>query len=460
MKQSAQEKKSTMNFHGPVLLRARFGAALAIYGAVLLSLVPVRPFWLDEVIQLTATWNTTPGELLEQAAQNAGGAPLGYLFQHWILSILGFGFLGARLPSVLLGVGSLGLLVVLGSRLRLRWPGIAAAMWVLTPLMLRYALEGRPYMQGMFFALLSVVLQLELRKSPTIAWATAVSVSLAAALYSQPYALFAPFGFAVASVLQQRNRRYFALTLGAYAIAVLTFLPWLLAAERYWGQAIAMNGGAFVFEPSLVLLIARELAGDGYLASIPLLVLASYCLGQPASRTAATPLAAAVFSSILLALIADALFNYFFAIRQLMYLIPFLVMLSADGAAALWRRNRGVVMTLLLVFTVGSMGKNVGYLRDRNEDWQRLSEVIRGNTDAGCVLLDDSRYEPYYALFVPEINKRICSSALAGRVILPVHTYSNIAAVNAARSRLVASGFRQARREGVGFGTAEIYERP
>lgn len=70
--------------------QVRLGAALFVfYVAMLLMLIECRPLWLDEVIQLEGTSAGGWQGLVRHVLQNAGGAPLGYLGQQWLISIAG-----------------------------------------------------------------------------------------------------------------------------------------------------------------------------------------------------------------------------------------------------------------------------------------------------------------------------------------------------------------------------------
>ena len=78
--------------------------ACAAYAAVLWWLMRLLPFWLDEVTQLAGTTQPTFGAFLAYHRYNAGGVPLGYLLQFWLISAFGLGFVTARLPSALASI--------------------------------------------------------------------------------------------------------------------------------------------------------------------------------------------------------------------------------------------------------------------------------------------------------------------------------------------------------------------
>lgn len=432
---------------------------IAVYIIVLASLLPLRPLWLDEVIQLTGTVGQDWSSLLQQVGQNAGGAPLGYLPQFLLAPILGAGKWTARLPSSVAALGCALLLYFIGQRLALRWPILAVIFWIICPLTLRYSLEGRPYMQGVFCALLATWIQLRLIEAPRLTWALALGASLACALYSQPYAIFAPFGFSLFVCLRQRNQRLLALTIAAYAVAGLAFLPWVLTSVLQWKQTIAAQQGGFQLTPSLLLLILRELAGGGYFASLPILILTAIGLflrhadPSPWSRPA---LLSAIGAGILLALAADQRFNYFFAIRQVIYILPVLLLLAADAAGSLWTRQRHAFLALIAIFVFASLAKNYSYFTDTREDWVRLSDALVRSAGSGCVLATSHQELANYQVFRPEIAGLACPAEWPSRVVLPVTPY-NQSEANRLRQSLQKSRTKVEPSIAAGFAHIDIF---
>jgi hypothetical protein len=56
-----------------------------------LPLAPVRPLWLDEILQLMDTRQPAAARLMARLPyQDPGSAPLGYLGQHAALKIVGY----------------------------------------------------------------------------------------------------------------------------------------------------------------------------------------------------------------------------------------------------------------------------------------------------------------------------------------------------------------------------------
>ena len=466
----AVERSEGRSRHGRLLAKvATPGGALVCVGAylvLLLLLISTKPLWLDELIQLQATSGTSFRQLLQHVIQNAGGAPLGYVVQHWFLSVLGTNSASARLPSVLAGAGSLGIFLLMHRRLALRGCILATGLWIICPMTFRYSLEGRPYMQAMLLAMLAVLAQVRLRETCKASWAILLAACLIATVYSQPYAVFGILGFAACDTWQHRDLKYLTLTCGAYALAGVAFLPWLLTAQAGWVGSISHTHGGFQWNLPLAAVLFRECVGDGYFAAVPTALLGVYGAHVCIRRTRhdpRTPLVAAIVSSIVFALLADARFNYFFAIRQVFYMVPFLLLLVAEGAATLWeRRHRSLTIVLVMAFAVASVTKNYHHLADHNEDWDRLSGALIKGVDGGCILLPGGESEviaAIYGSFRPEISGRLCTSWLAARVIMPVHSYTDPAGALLTADELSARGMVRVSAERIGFARVETFER-
>ncbi len=420
---------------------------LVLYGC----LVAVRPLWLDEVIQLSVTTQTEWRDVFAQVKQNPGGVPLGYAAQRSVISIAGPGTIAARLPSLMAGLGSLVVLLLIAKELGVRGSAIAALLWMVCPLSLRYALEGRPYMLGLLFASVAVFAQIRLAKTANPGWAGVLALSLTAAVYSQPYALLAPVGFSIASAWQKRDPRHAVLTFGAYALAALAFLPWFVEARAPGADAVVRIRSGFEWGPSLRVLL-RESFGDGYLAAIPVLLLA-LC----GARREKIPLVAAVAAGMGGARAADALADYFFAIRQAIYVLPALLLLACDAAVRLWERQRVAAAVAVALIAGASVGKDVRYFADRSEDWDRLAEALA--SESGCILIAGEEPAALYEVFRPEIGRRLCGAGLADRVIMPVHRYTTASAEQRQAQKLLHAGLRAAGSQRVGFARIELFVR-
>ena len=115
----------------------------AVFFCCAIALSGVLPLWLDEIIQLRQTRNTTPAAV-DGIFAAAGAAPLGYLTQQAVLRATGYSVRWARFPSTVFMAGTVFLVAMIGGEL-------AAVLFALFPLTLRYACESRVYSEALFF---------------------------------------------------------------------------------------------------------------------------------------------------------------------------------------------------------------------------------------------------------------------------------------------------------------------
>src|SRR3984893_13578012 len=169
------------------LLRSR-GALfffLGLYAATLILLVPVKPLWVDEIIDLggVRSFSDVPG-VLAFVPGNAGGVPLGYLVDFAIILWFGYSVFAVRLPSVLFTILACAGVYILARQASLRVPLLAAILYAVSPLTMRYALEAPPSAQAACWSVFSTVVFLSLIRRPPPAKGAAYFVLFAAGLYT------------------------------------------------------------------------------------------------------------------------------------------------------------------------------------------------------------------------------------------------------------------------------------
>lgn len=207
--------------------------------AVAASLAPLKPLWLDEILQLMESRQPSAIQMISELPQTAGAVPLGYLVQQAGLRITGYSAARARLTPVLFASASSYLVVLVAAGLGLRRPWIAGVVFLAFPLTLRYATESRVYSQALFFTVLATHLHLELAIRPTSKLAAACSLALIAAIYTYPYAGCIGLALVLWSTLNhQKGSLPSAIAL---LVAGLAFLPWFLWAKGGWAAALSQS---------------------------------------------------------------------------------------------------------------------------------------------------------------------------------------------------------------------------
>jgi mannosyltransferase len=207
---------------------APLGAILVAAAAIRLAGLDRDSLWADEgaslyFAQSASTWfiDTNP--------------PLYYVFLHFWVGLVGAesDFL-LRVPSVLFGVGSIGLAYVLAEWLAGRKAAIwAGCLLAASSLHIWYAQEARAYSLFTFLAVASMfgfVALIENAGPRTAVWYVLPSSLL---MYAHPYGPFliaSQWVFVAASALARRLSRAFGLWwLAAQAVVLVTFTPWIVS---------------------------------------------------------------------------------------------------------------------------------------------------------------------------------------------------------------------------------------
>ena len=350
-------------------------AFLALYSICLLSLLPRLSLWLDEILDLIGVRFYDLPRLIEYVPKNSGGVPLGYLIQVVSVRALGFSSFSGRLPSAIFSVlGAIGI-GLLAKRLGLRWPALALAVFCLFPLQFRYALEARPYSQALAISIWTTLAFLRLREEPIWPRSLLYWASITAGLYTQPYSVFvaiAHFAWVILLPENATKKRLLATAGAALFLAALAFLPWYSYAHQFWRESIETSGFRSTINFKTPLLILRELIGAGYPGA--LLVLAGACAGLARHGRERLFWILQLACPVFLALLADWMFGYFLAMRQMIFLLAPLAILFASGLevlAARWRMPATVYGCLSIAILV--YGDVHFFARPRATDGKQLA---------------------------------------------------------------------------------------
>jgi len=237
---------------------------LGVYATLVVSLLGLLPFWLDEVLQLAGTHpGATSADVIRYVPQNPGGVPLGYLVQHWVLDIGGLSRWTARLTAAVFGVATCAAVGALAAWLGMRMAWVAVLLFATLPLILRYSTEGRPYSFALFLSVAATLafIRFAREQSPAASFVTYL-ILLVAGLYTQPFTILVGAGHGLWAIWERRWRLALA-TGAAVSVAALSFVPWLLYARGAWRSTIAANQFQFVWTARTPLMILREFSGAG-----------------------------------------------------------------------------------------------------------------------------------------------------------------------------------------------------
>jgi len=392
------------------------------YAGVLFSILPRLSLWLDEIRDLMGVRSDGLAAVIEYAArQTAAGVPLGYIAQYLVVQTFGLSALTGRLSSAVCSVAACLGLALLGKRLKIRHPFFPLMIFATFPLQLRYAMEARPYSQALCLSIWCTVAFFALLGRPGLTRAAVYALSIAAGLYSQPYSVFVPFAHACwilsARGIAQR-RRVLWLGFTAMLIAAIAFLPWVIYASEHWQRTVLAEGDRFIFSWKSPLMILKELVGAGYVGTLLTLTAAAVGLFS-AKLDSGQKLFWMLYlaAPVVCAIAADAIFSYFLAIRQMIFVLAPLALLSSlgiDNLRTTGSRFRGLLFAALLAVNVSA---GVRFFQRPREDWQpaaqRLSaEVARG----ACIVFVPSHTASIYAYFQPGLDSHSCDLERAGAV--------------------------------------------
>jgi tetratricopeptide (TPR) repeat protein len=351
---------------GPLPVQAAVLAILLLGFALRLHRLAAESLWLDEMGQASVAMQGLLGAI-EGARRHHGAAPLDYVFT-WLALQVGHSDFLVRLPAALLGTLTLALLYRLGRALfDVPVALLATLLLAVAPLHLRYSQEVRFYALFACMAVASsLALVMALRRGDRRHWAV-YALTLAAGLYSHYYIGLVALIHGLVVVAhdlwpdrlplprEPRDTARFAQTrrfLLSGLLAVLAFVPWLV-----YG-VLAETGTPRATPPDLTLgLLETMLAGLtlGHAAETPGLVptwpswlyAGLALLGGITGLVSRRSRLGAALAGLLLVLcpplivLALHLINYFFSIRQLLFLLPFYLLLVALGTVWLARTLAG-----------------------------------------------------------------------------------------------------------------------
>lgn len=400
---------------------------MGLYALLLCLLAPLRPLWLDELLQLSDAYGRSLTVTSNRVAHNPGGVPLAYLAENVLVNATGQPIYMAHAFSILCAVGGLASLIwlvrLLGAAAGWRQ---AALLYALLPISLRYAVEARQYGPALALSIVATALLAWLDARPSWVKASAYALVLALGMYTQPYVGFV----AAVHLLWAWRRECFRFVLAGAAAGAALFLPWYLYARGFWVQAVADAGYHSSLNWKTPLMMTRELSGGGYLLTGVLLVLAwrGYLrTGIPSSSKRLLLLWFVV--PIPLVLLADLRFHYFFAIRQMLFVIPPLCVLAGEGLQALQKGWRPLVA---LALTAAACIYDVRWFGHSNENWKLPATEARRLVTAGtCVQVTPHAAADLYRLYEPSLP--FCPEEGGGKVsVMLVSPYATEADRDAA----------------------------
>ena len=229
----------------------------------------------------------------------------------------------------------------------------------------------------------------------------------------------------------------------ALASAGLLFAPWYLYARSAWHSGIAASHFGFSLSPRILEMLVREISGGGYVASLSLIGAAA--LGwRRADPLVRRFLLGSIISGIVCAIAADAFSGYFFAVRQVLFVLPAVLLLAAAWLPS--PRREWWQPGLLAIFLVASLVKDVRYFRSPGEDWPGAARALLAATSHGaCAVVPSPEPKEMYQLFEPALSARFCNASdAAGPVVIVRNRYTLASSIEETTRVLASKGIRAA----------------
>jgi len=445
--------------------RIRPGLLLTCYALAVFACLNIRPLWLDEVLQLTVTRMPSFAAMNRAIPFILGGVPVGYFTQRPFVMAGGPFAFWARLPSALFSVASCWLLILLCRELKIsRSIGLlAAGIFMVVPAQFRYATEGRPYSEAVFFMLLSMLAIASSARSLRFRTILLALLAMVAALYTQPYAVLAVVGLSAWQSLagfRAKEGMRSAVPLACLCVAALLFLPWYMRSTERWNANIQRSGyPPFHWTFAVALDAFKGLSGGSFLCSLALLILVA--IGIRLSRAGVRGLLLSSALCVVVGVLAtDALRNYFFASRQFLFAVPSLSILAALGLASALRINKAVGTAAAALFAITALTNDVTMQLNAKENWpaaaKRLAEVVNQGYCVQMAAADQGGVE-LYSVFEPPLLSSLCGNRAATPQIALV---SNLATatntLEASERQLRSMGFTLTQTLAVGGTTIQM----
>lgn len=315
------------------------GVATIVAAILRLAFLDSQPLWYDERLQVAAASAPSLPELLLRVVSHSAAAPVDYLGTRIALE------LGEpRLWAAAVGTATVPVLFLAGRR----WYGagvgaVAAVLLALAPFHVYYSGEARYYALS---ALVAVLALWTYRIGVDDGRWTPFGVATALCLWSFYFAALVPV--ALVAILRRG---------GAYQLllATVSFLPWvLLAAPSQLAQEYPQAAGlSTVPTPALLAeLVVPDVAASGLPVVVPALVVAIVVglVGLGARRGYVLLAIAAV--AVVVTGLATWRAGYFWSPRQVVFVLPLVLLVAAVGLSRIPTRAAGVVLVGLVALSI------------------------------------------------------------------------------------------------------------
>lgn len=348
--------------------------------------------WIDEA----ASWTQARRDFVDMLAATAKDnyPPLHNVILHLAIRMFGDNEWVLRLPSAFLGIGTVGLLLWIGTSLGSRRTGLLAALLLaLSGFHIWYSQEARMYALYAFSATWLAGALFAFMKSRTTASGVAAALATAALLYSHPFgvltwvSILAPAAaLEMASSRREGRRALF----GGQLVAAALFIPWAVVlvqrSERvlengFWIPPLTLTS----FYKNIELLATGPIGLAVICAGLVVLAVRFRSL-KGNERSVVVVLICWAIIPILAAAGISVLALPLFISRYLIASLPAFVLLAAIGFAGLRFPTSAVAVPVIVAAAMSAamIDKSPG----ARADWRSVAQHLAANgTMADCVVV-------------------------------------------------------------------------
>jgi mannosyltransferase len=401
------EAKQPMQQHMGLLHLAALGLAILIGFGLRIHQLGDDSLWVDEIGQVYVASLSLP-EVLAGAMRHYGATPLDYVLLHfWIAA--GTDDFWVRIPSVLYGTLAIAAIYKFGKTQFGHCEGLAAACLLSVSVFhTQYSQEVRFYALA---TLLTIFVMLAFTRAVSsnrmVVWVSYFIVALAG-LYTY-YFIAIVIGLQFATLLIGRiavrsstigKKTAWYVAAGLFVVGLL-FMPWVLydlpnQTRHPFGPPLLSWATLTGAMPSLTGFTILQwgwylFAGTFIAGAVRIL------LNVRRTPFLASPLAVALLTPGTI-LVIDSLFSYFFATRQLLYVLPTILTVTSYGITWIPTLIKHVtsghkgsaqlaaVLIMILITALlgcGNLSRLNAYYASSKEDWRSVARFFQANLHPG-----------------------------------------------------------------------------
>ena len=156
----------------------------------------------------------------------------------------------------------------------------------------------------------------------------------------------------------------------------------------------------------------HEISGSGYAGAAILAAGIAFAVPRRFWLFSIAGPVAAIFA-------ANLVLHYFFATRQLIFVLPALALLFVSGTTD---PRRGKAAWLLAAFLAASIYEDIQWFRKPRENWQAAADAVQREVASGACVQFAGDSAPVYEFFYPSLAQHHCEGAPA-HVVTGTSTY-------------------------------------